>query len=131
MAVTSIYAALLVLLFVALSVRTLRLRGSLRISLGDGGNPQMLRAIRVHANFAEYAPLGLLVLLLLETQRAEVWLLHGLGLCLLCGRVLHAYGVGQPKAAGAFRVAGMALTLTMLTVSAVALMLYAIRAGVT
>ena len=39
MPVTSFYAALLALLFVALSVRTLRLRRRLRIAIGDAGNP--------------------------------------------------------------------------------------------
>ncbi|HAY26639.1 MAG TPA: glutathione metabolism protein, partial [Candidatus Accumulibacter sp.] len=56
------YAALLALFFVALSIRTLRLRRELRITVGDGGNPAMLRAMRVHANFAEYVPLGLILL---------------------------------------------------------------------
>ena len=56
------YAALLALFFVALSIRTLRLRRELRIAVGDGGNPAMLRAMRVHANFAEYVPLGLILL---------------------------------------------------------------------
>lgn len=48
MYILPIYAALLVLLFVVLSIRTLRLRRSLKIGVGDGGNPQMLRAMRVH-----------------------------------------------------------------------------------
>ena len=52
-----IYAALLALLFLALSVRTLRLRRRLNISVGDAGNTKMLRAMRAHANFAEYVPL--------------------------------------------------------------------------
>ncbi len=45
---TPFYAALLGLLFFALSVRTLRLRRKLRIDMGDGGNEQLLRAVRVH-----------------------------------------------------------------------------------
>ena len=54
MHVTFFYAALFGLLFVALSVRTLRLRVKLRIAIGDAANQQMLRAIQVHSNFAEY-----------------------------------------------------------------------------
>jgi uncharacterized membrane protein YecN with MAPEG domain len=64
--VTSTYAALLALLFIALSVRTVRLRATLKIALGDGGNERLLRANRVHGNFAEYVPITLLVSLLLE-----------------------------------------------------------------
>jgi uncharacterized membrane protein YecN with MAPEG domain len=62
------YAALPGLVSFALSVRTLRLRGWLRIPVGDGGNEHMLRAMRVHANFAEYAPLSLLLILMFELR---------------------------------------------------------------
>jgi len=128
MVVTSLYAALLALLFVALSVRTLRLRKRLRIAIGDGGNSQMLRAMRVHANFAEYVPLSLVALLLLEMQGASAGLVHGVGLCLLTGRIAHAYGVSQVNETFRLRVAGMALTFTALVAAALALLGSAIRA---
>ena len=128
MVVTSLYAALLALLFVALSVRTLRLRKRLHIAIGDGGNPQMLRAMRVHANFAEYVPLSLVALLLLEMQGAFAGLVHGVGLCLLIGRIAHAYGVSRVNETFRFRVAGMALTFTALVAAALALLGSAIRA---
>jgi uncharacterized membrane protein YecN with MAPEG domain len=128
MPITSFYAALLALLFVALSVRTLRLRRRLRIAIGDAGNPQMLRAMRVHSNFAEYVPLSLIALLLLEMQGAVAWLVHGLGLCLLCGRLAHAYGVSQPNETFRFRIAGMALTFATLVAAASYLLANAIHA---
>ena len=109
-----LYAALLALLFVALSIRTLRLRRSLKIVLGDAGNDQMLRAMRVHSNFAEYAPLGLIVLYLVEAQGAPVLFIHALGMCLLVGRLSHAYGVSQVRENYRFRVVGMAMTFTTL-----------------
>jgi uncharacterized membrane protein YecN with MAPEG domain len=43
MHITFVYAALFGLLFVALSVRALRLRVKLGITIGDAGNQQMLR----------------------------------------------------------------------------------------
>ncbi|MFN0039484.1 MAG: MAPEG family protein [Burkholderiales bacterium] len=126
--VTSFYAALLALLFVWLSVRTLRLRRSLRITIGDAGNPQMLRAMRVHSNFAEYVPLSLIALLLLEMQGTAAWLMHVLGVCLLFGRLSHAYGVGQSNETFQFRVTGMALTFTTLVAAALYLLSVAIIA---
>lgn len=39
----TVYAALLAVVFVALSVRTLRLRRRLRIAIGDGDNRLMLQ----------------------------------------------------------------------------------------
>ena len=62
MKITFFYAALLAILFVLLSIRTIRLRRSLKIAVGDAGNPKMLRAMRVHSNFSEYVPLSLLLI---------------------------------------------------------------------
>ena len=122
-----LYAALLALLFVVLSVRTLLLRKNLQIGIGDAGNKQMQRAMRVHANFAEYVPLALLLLFLLEETGAPIWLLHALGSSLLLGRLLHAYGVSQQKEDLRFRVSGMALTFTTLLGSAACLLIFYLR----
>jgi uncharacterized membrane protein YecN with MAPEG domain len=62
MLITPFYAAFLGLGFVTLSILTLRLRRKFKIALGDGGNKQLLRAIRVHSNFAEYVPLALILI---------------------------------------------------------------------
>ncbi len=62
MNITILYAALLAILFVVLSIRTIRLRRSLKIGVGDAGNYKMLRAIRVHSNFSEYVPLAVLLI---------------------------------------------------------------------
>jgi uncharacterized protein len=112
------YAALLSLLFVALSVSTLRLRRRLQVAIGDGGDALMLRAIRTHANFAEYVPLGLLLIVACEGLAAPAQLVHGLGVALLAGRVVHAYGVSKQEEVFAFRVTGMALTFTCYLVAA-------------
>jgi uncharacterized protein len=110
MTLLPLYAALLALIFVALSVRTLLLRRKYHIGVGSGGNEQLLRASRVHANFAEYVPLTLLLIYLAEVQGASAHFVHVAGIALLIGRVLHAYGVSQVKENFKFRVAGMILT---------------------
>ena len=118
-----LYAALLALLFVALSIRTLRLRRRLRIGIGDAGNEHMLRAMRVHSNFAEYVPLTLFLIYLAEVQGAHALFIHALGLCLLAGRLSHAYGVSQANENYTFRVVGMSMTFTSL-ISASAYLLF-------
>ncbi len=70
MLVTPIYAAVLALVFVGLSVRTIRLRRRARIAVGDGGDPRLARAMRVHTNFAEYVPLALLLIYFAESAGA-------------------------------------------------------------
>ena len=127
MSVTPFYTAMLALLFVVLSVRTLRLRRQLGITMGDAGDPQMLRAMRVHSNFAEYVPLSLILLFVLEAQSVHSWLIHGVGLCLLGGRLTHAYGVSQSHEKFKFRVAGMALTFTAILTSTLYLLFTSIR----
>jgi len=117
MVITPFYAAVLAVLFVGLGVRTLLLRRSLNIAVGDAGNQRMLRAMRVHSNFAEYVPLSLLLIYLVEMREAQSLLVHMLCLCLLVGRASHAFGVSQVKEDYRYRVLGMAMTFTALVAS--------------
>src|SRR4029078_3490772 len=87
------YAAILVLIFVFLSVRVVQMRASAKISLGTGNNPAMERRIRVHGNFAEYVPLALLLLLCMELQSQSRILIHILCIVLIVARLIHAVGV--------------------------------------
>jgi len=120
--VVFLYAGALGLVFAGLSLRTLLLRRRLRIPIGDASNPVMLRAMRVHANFAEYAPISLLLLFLVEKSGAPPASVHALGISILAGRLLHAYGVSQVREPYAFRVAGMALTLAPIITAATRLL---------
>lgn len=115
--ISALYAAGLGVVFVLLSLRTLRLRRKLRIGLGDAGHPQMQRAIRVHANFAEYVPLCLGLMCLAEVQAAPAWLLHSMGIALVLARLIHAGGVSQVQEQTKFRVIGVALTLSILLIA--------------
>jgi uncharacterized membrane protein YecN with MAPEG domain len=80
----------------------------------------LLRRMRVHANFAEYVPLALLLMALAESLQTWPWLLHLLGLVLLMGRLSHAYGVSQPRENFSFRVFGMEATLSVIGAAAAA-----------
>jgi uncharacterized membrane protein YecN with MAPEG domain len=70
--------------------------------------------MRVHSNFAEYVPLTLLLIFMLESLGAARALIHAPYLALLCGRLCHAYGVSQLSEKFGYRIAGMALTFTAL-----------------
>jgi uncharacterized membrane protein YecN with MAPEG domain len=117
MIVTPLYAGLLVLWFLVLAWRVIRRRGH-GISLGDGGDPAMLRVIRGHGNFAEYVPLALLLLAILELCNFSVYVLHGLGAMLLVGRLLHGYSLSFTDKFQFGRFWGTALTFVVLTVEA-------------
>ena len=117
--VTPIYGAALAVLFLYLSARVIGARRDHKVSLGDGGQPELGARIRAHGNFAEYAPFGLLLLVIAELAGANVVLLHLAGLCLVVGRALHAACFLFPASHMPLRVTGMALTLVALGGAAV------------
>ncbi len=109
--ITPLYAALIALIFVVLSVRILLLRRRRGIAIGTGEDQKLTRAMRVHSNFAEYVPLALILFYFLEVETdADLWI-HVLCVSLIIGRLLHAYGVSQVEENYRFRIAGMILTL--------------------
>ena len=62
--------------------------------------------MRVHANFAEYAPFALLLMALAESLAPPHHLMHLVGLTLVAGRLLHAYGLSQTPQILRYRVLG-------------------------
>jgi uncharacterized membrane protein YecN with MAPEG domain len=119
MPITAFYAALLALLFMVLSFRTIQQRRSAKVELGTGEDAELLRRYRVHANFAEYVPLALVLLGLAESLKAPHALLHLAGFTLLSGRVVHAYGLSQTSHILRLRIIGMILTFGAITLTAV------------
>ncbi|NOC44048.1 MAPEG family protein [Ruegeria sp. HKCCD7559] len=126
LAITPIYAALIAILYVALSLKVILQRRSDKISVGDGGSKLMIKAIRTHSNCAEYAPIALLLIAMVELQGAGGLLLHILGLMLLAGRLLHAYGFGRTPQIVILRQAGMSLTFLAILVAAIANLILAL-----
>lgn len=123
---TPLYASILAFIFVALSFRTILLRRARGVAIGSGRDDELARASRVHANFAEYVPLTLLLLFFLESTSQMGIGIHILGCALIAGRLIHAYGVSQPQEDFRFRVTGMVITLgTMLSAAARILANYA------
>ncbi len=124
--VTALVAALGAALYLVLSARVILRRRGRRVSLGDGGDPVLLRRVRVHANCAEYLPLGLVLLGLAETLGTPAAAVAVLGAGLLAGRVLHALGVDRVPQSLALRTAGMVLTLAAIGIAAVLLAVLAL-----
>ena len=118
--ITPVYAALIAILFVILSVNVILQRRRSRISVGDRGEKDMIKAMRTQSNCAEYAPFGLLLIAMVEMQGAGVWLVNLLGLSLLAGRLLHAYGFGKTPQTIILRQIGMGLTFAAVLVAALA-----------
>jgi uncharacterized protein len=120
--IVPVYAAILGLIFFVLSLRVIRFRHRSRIGLGSGGDPLLERRIRVHANFAEYVPIALILLTFVEMQGTPTWLLHILCAAFLLGRMVHAYGVSQHHENYRLRVSAMATTFTVILTASLALL---------
>lgn len=93
--VAALYAGVNILILLVLAVLVVMGRRKHKIVLGDGANEAFTRAVRAHANAAEYIPaglVGLLFLALLEPA-APTWLLHAAGISLTLGRLLHGLGL--------------------------------------
>lgn len=125
--VTALWAALNGLLALGLAVNVSRHRMRLKVNIGDGGNPEMQQAIRLHANNAEYLALALVLLAVIEILGTPGLVVHVLGALLLFGRLMHAFGLAHSTGRTTGRAVGVTLTwLVILVACGFALYLYAI-----
>lgn len=106
---TLMTAGLLGLIFLVLSVRVISVRGSTKVMLGDGGDQTLLSRIRAQANFAEYAPILLILLGLIEYINGTNMLVLAAGWVIVLARLSHAIGMARP-APNLFRMLGMIAT---------------------
>jgi uncharacterized membrane protein YecN with MAPEG domain len=113
--VVMFYVGLNALLALVLALLVSRQRLRSKTVMGGGGNPALERAIRAHGNLVEYAPLVLLMLLLLALSGLGMPWLHVLGIAFTAGRILHAWGLSSSSRGSIGRSTGIFLTwVTML-----------------
>lgn len=103
------YATALGVLLLILSYNVLRHR--VRDALQPHESSITDRIARVHANFTEYVPTGLALLMLLEWAGAPAAVLHFGGATLTIGRYLHAWGFSRHEMASFGRIVGIQTTL--------------------
>jgi len=109
--ITALIAGLLGLFFIRLAMKVIAARRAAKVSIGESDDPALLRASRVHANFAEYVPLTLILMALCEALGTPWFVILVLGAMLIGGRLLHAHGLGQEPDNFRARVRGMQLTI--------------------
>ena len=117
--VSFLYAGVLGLLLIALSAQVVLARRRFRVGLGTGTEEGMQQAVRVQANFVEYVPFAVLLLVLAEVTGLPGPAVHGAGLLLVASRVLHAVGLSRSpgRSFGRFYgTAGTWFTLVALSV---------------
>lgn len=120
--VSALYVVLGALLLIKLSYDVVRLRMLYRVAYGDGGFYELQTAIRVHGNAVEYIPIAVVLLVILEMNGAEVWMINLCGLMLMAGRLMHYYGLRNREVH--WRRSGMAVTYTSLLLMVLANIFY-------
>ncbi|WP_036264322.1 MAPEG family protein [Pyruvatibacter mobilis] len=90
-----LYIGINLLLTLVLAILVVRQRAKHSVSLGDGGNADVERAIRAHGNNVEYVAIALPGLIALGLLGASLTLLHAAGLLVTVGRVAHAIGISN------------------------------------
>jgi len=116
--VTLATACVLSLVYLILVLRVSQGRLRYRVSMGDNGNQDMLCRVRTHANFAEYVPLILILMGLLEASNAQPIILTVIGALLVIFRISHAIGMPR-RAPNVFRAVGAGGTFVLMGVLAV------------
>lgn len=93
-----------------LSIRIGMIRAARKISIGDGGDIELIARMRAQANFIENTPIVLVMIAAIELARTgNVWLMGATGAYML-GRVAHGIGMdGGPL--GFLRGLGTLITM--------------------
>ena len=112
--ITLLYAAAAALLNLWLATRVTMARFATKTMDGHGAEDGLLaKRARAHANFIEYVPLALILMLILELRVGHSAGLWALGAVLIVGRVLHPFGM-ERAAPNPFRMLGILLTFAAL-----------------
>lgn len=112
--IAPLYACILTIVYLVLSIRTIKMRRRSKTAIGMGSDASLQRAIRAHGNFAEYAPLALILMALMELNEGSPMVLNICGALFVLGRVLHAYGISNANENFKWRISGMLITFTTL-----------------
>jgi len=125
--VSTLYIGLNALIMLVLAILVVKARVQTKTEIGDGGNPDMIKAIRAHANNVEFVPVSLLVIAAVEMAAAPLWFVHVLGASLTLARVVHAIGLHQTTGPSAGRLIGTITNNTVLLAGGIACVYYGLN----
>ena len=115
---TMLTAAVFAVLHVIFTLRVGGYRFSNNISLGDGGDKELLNRIRGHGNFIEQVPIALVLLLLNDLNGLSDMAMYALGGALLVSRIVHYLMITTRSLPMVLRPLSMIGTLGTILVSA-------------
>ena len=121
--VTLIFAAIFGFMHVVFTLRVGNYRFKSKISLGDGGDRELLKRVRAQGNFIENVPIALLLILLNDLDGAEDSTLMLMGSILLISRLTHYLTIATRKLPWILRPLSMLGTLGTILAASVMLLI--------
>lgn len=117
--ITSLYTGILGLIFILCAINVIKFRYKSATGLGDGGDENLIKAIRIHGNFSEYIPIIILLMAFYEMNNGQAIALHFMGVVLILGRIAHAIGLTLSTGTNIYRQFGVLSTFIILIVLSV------------
>lgn len=114
--VTGLYTGILGIVFLLCAINVIKMRFKSEVGLGDGGDESLIKAIRIHGNFAEYIPIIILLMAFYEINGGNIALLHIIGIVLTLGRIMHAIGITKSIGTTIYRQFGVLSTFIILII---------------
>lgn len=115
--VTPLYAGILGFIYIGLSFLVILGRWKHKVNMGDGGQDELFKRIRLHGNFIEYVPFALILIFLAEREGASEVMIHVLGMMLVVSRIIHPIGLYYKFGMSGGRTGGMVLTFFVILVA--------------
>lgn len=123
--VTLAAAAAAGVLNIWLALRINAARSAAGVYLGDGGNEAIQRRMRAQANYVEYTPFVLALIVAIELSGKGSWWLGVVALVYFAGRIAHGFGMdGGALLKGRF-IGTITTLLTLLGLSVAAALIMA------
>ena len=86
--IAPLYAAILAVIFLVYTMRVIKARSAAGLSILHGDDMDLALKVRIHANFAEFVPFALIVLMLAEMSGGNGMAVHVAGALLVASRIL-------------------------------------------
>ncbi len=107
-----------------LSIRVGQVRGSEKVSIGDGGNEKVIRRMRAHSNYTEFTPFVLILIALVELAHGAgpppMWLWVVVAVYFIA-RIAHALGMDGAEKGRVVGIIGTLIVMVGLGVYAIAI----------
>ncbi len=122
LSITLCAAAAAAIINLWLAVRCGQARGAGKVALGDGGDTWVIKRMRAHANYVEFTPFALILILVLELSGRGGIVLAVSAAVYFLARIMHMFGMEADKP-GKLRMFGILGTMALLLGWAIAAVL--------